>query len=103
MAKTNILSKIFNYIANKEDSDLKIQLLSAFIQTVHLCTKMSPPRNKDANRPHSTSWGRSAYLYPSRQFHSNPLVVFKSSCFRKGKQSVVGSLENASTYLKKKT
>ena len=97
-----VLSKIFSSIESKENSDLKIQLLSAFIQTVHLCTKMSPPRNKEANRPHSTSWGRSAYLYPARQFHSNPLVVFQSSCFRKGKQSVVGSLENASTYLNKK-
>ncbi len=95
-----VLAKIFNSIEKINDSDLKIQLLSAFIQTIHLCTKMSPPRNKEANRPHSTSWGRSAYLYPARQFHSNPLIVFKSSCFRKGQQSVVGSLENK--YLKKK-
>lgn len=95
-----VLAKIFTSIEKMEDSDLKIQLLSAFIQTIHLCTKMSPPRNKEANRPHSTSWGRSAYLYPARQFHSNPLIVFNSSCFRKGQQSVVGSLEN--TYLKKK-
>ena len=96
-----VLAKIFNYIEKKQDSDLKIQLLSGFIQTIHLCTKMLPPRRGPANRPNSTSWGRSAYLYPSRQFHSNPLVVFKSSCFRKGQQSVVASLEQASNYFKK--
>ena len=96
-----VLAKIFNYIEKKEESDLKIQLLSSFIQTIHLCTKMLPPRRGPANRPNSTSWGRSAYIYPNRQFHSNPLVVFKSSCFRKGQQSVVSSLNQASKYIRK--
>lgn len=92
-----ILSLIFNKILKSDYSEsLKKQLLFAFIQTVHLCTKMSVPRNADADRPFSTSWGRSAYICAARKMEQNPLYVFKGSCF--GKQSVESCLTHAKDY-----
>lgn len=95
-----ILSKVFAEILNYSDDNLKKQLLFGFIQTLHLCSKMSVPRREDANRPFSTSWGRSAYLCSARQMEMNPLMVFQSSCL--GKQSVESSLSSISAYLGKK-
>jgi hypothetical protein len=80
------LSKIFNEILSYSDDNLKKQLLFGFIQTLHLCSKMSVPRREESNRPFSTSWGRSAYLCSAMQMEMNPLMVFQSSCL--GKQSV---------------
>jgi hypothetical protein len=57
---------------------------------------MNVPRNTDADRPFSTSWGRSAYICAARQMEQNPLYVFKGSCF--GKQSVESSLNSAKEY-----
>jgi 16S rRNA G966 N2-methylase RsmD len=94
-----ILSQIFNKISNIEEKDLKKQLLFAFTQAIHLCTKMSVPRREGAKRPFSTSWGRSAYICSSRQMEMNPLFVFISSSF--GKQSVESSLSNVQEYLGK--
>jgi len=94
-----ILSKIFNEILKCTDDDLKKQLLFGFIQTVHLCTKMSVPRREAANRDFSTSWGRSSYICASRQMEMNALMVFKGSCF--GKQSVESCLSYIPTYLGK--
>ena len=95
-----VLSKIFNLILNYKNEELKKQLLYGFIQTVHLCTKMSVPRGERGNRPFSTSWGRSAYICSSRQMEMNPLFVFEGSCF--GKQSVESSLSMVEKYLGKK-
>lgn len=95
-----VIAKIFDLIKKIKNDSIKIQLLSGFIQTIHLCTKMCPPRREAANRAFSTSWGRSAYLCPARQFHSNPLYVFNSSCI--GRQSVRSALKSADTYLSKK-
>lgn len=95
-----IISKIFNLILKITDEDLKKQLLFGFTQTIHLCTKMSVPRRQNANRPFSTSWGRSAYICSSRQMEMNPLLVFQSSCL--GKQSVESSLLSAKEYFGKK-
>ncbi|MDR2645239.1 MAG: hypothetical protein LBB44_04580 [Endomicrobium sp.] len=95
-----ILSKIFNEILKYDNSDLKQQLLFGFIQTLHLCSKMSVPRREEAKRAFSTSWGRSAYLCSARQMEMNPLMVFQSSCF--GKQSVESSLSSIILYLGKK-
>lgn len=94
-----VLSLIFDQIKKITIKPLQIQLLFGFIQTVHLCTKMSVPRESSANRPFSTSWGRSAYLCAKKQMEQNPLYVFKSSCF--GKQSVNSALTHAETYIKK--
>lgn len=94
-----VLSLIFDQIKKVDIEPLQRQLLFGFIQTVHLCTKMSVPREEDANRPFSTSWGRSAYLCASKQMEQNPLYVFKGSCF--GKQSVDSALKHAETYIRK--
>jgi DNA modification methylase len=96
-----LLSKIFNEILKYSDDNLKKQLLFGFIQTLHLCSKMSVPRREQANRPFSTSWGRSAYLCSARQMEMNPIMVFQSSCL--GKQSVESSLSSIPKYLGKKT
>lgn len=95
-----ILSKIFDEILKTEDENLKNQLLFGFIQSLHLCTKMSVPRREDANRSFSTSWGRSAYICSSRKMEMNPLSVFRSSCL--GKQSVESCLKNVISYLGKR-
>lgn len=94
-----VLSEIFDIILKQKDETIKKQLLYGFIQTVHLCTKMCVPRREDANRPFSTSWGRSAYLCSSRQMEMNPLLVFYGSCL--GKQSVKSALSNVESYLGK--
>ncbi len=94
-----VLALIFNQIIKSDNPEnIKQQLLFGFIQTVHLCTKMNVPRNSGAERPFSTSWGRSAYLCAKRQMEQNPLYVFEGSCF--GKQSVESCLKSALTYFK---
>lgn len=94
-----VLAKIFSLILAHPGANVKQQLLSGFVQTVHLCSRMCVPRNPGANRAFSTSWGRSAYLCASRQMEMNPLHVFKSSCL--GKQSVQSCLEGARDYFNK--
>lgn len=94
-----VIAKIFDLIKAVEDKQLQYQLLSGFTQTIHLCTKMSVPRRGAANRPFSTSWGRSAYLAADRQMEMNPLLVFEGSCF--GRQSVSSALTDNAGYLGK--
>ncbi|KAA6327779.1 hypothetical protein EZS27_023258, partial [termite gut metagenome] len=94
-----VISKIFDEILKCDDDNLKKQLLFGFIQTLHLCTKMSVPRRKAANRDFSTSWGRSAYICAARRMEMNALMVFKGSCL--GKQSVESCLTSVFAYLGK--
>jgi len=94
-----ILSKIFDEIRNQTNENIKKQLLFGFIQSLHLCTKMSVPRKEAANRDFSTSWGRSAYICSSRKMEMNALLIFKSSCI--GKQSVTSCLSSIPQYLGK--
>ena len=94
-----VISKIFDYIMKVNSLNTKRHLLFGFIQTIHLCTKMSVPRRRKANRGFSTSWGRSAYICANRKMEMNPLLTFLSSCF--GKQSVESSLRGAEKYLGK--
>lgn len=94
-----VLSKIYDEILKHTDNSLKKQLLFGFIQTLHLCTKMSVPRREAANRDFSTSWGRSAYICASRKMEMNALMVFRGSCF--GKQSVESCLSSVVNYLGK--
>jgi len=94
-----INAKLFDQILKVNDNDLKKQLLFGFIQSIHLCTKMSVPRRLSANRPFSTSWGRSAYICAARKMEMNALRTFQSSCF--GKQSVESCLEYIEEYLGK--
>ena len=93
------MSKIFDYILAVEDLILRRQLVFAFIQMSHLCSKMSVPRRDEANRGFSTSWGRSAYICANRKMEQNPLLVFLSSSF--GRQSVTSSLNEVKKYLGK--
>jgi predicted metallopeptidase len=94
-----VLSKIFDIIKKNKNENLKTQLLFGFIQSLHLTTKMSVPRRKSANRPFSTSWGRSAYICANRQMEMNPLLVFEGSCL--GKQSVESCLKDVEKYIGK--
>lgn len=94
-----VLSKIFDEILKTEDENIMKQLLFGFIQTLHLCTKMSVPRREEANRAFSTSWGRSAYICSKRKMEMNALLVFLGSCL--GKQSVESCLLSIPKYLKK--
>lgn len=94
-----ILSLIFNEILNVKDSAIKLQLMYAFIQTVHLSTRMCVPRSKQTKRDFSTSWGRSGYFVANSEMEMNPLLVFQSNCF--GKQSVTSCLETLQSYVGK--
>jgi len=94
-----VISKIFDLILLIENEEIKKQLLFGFIQSIHLCTKMSVPRRDSSNRPFSTSWGRSAYICSSRQMEMNPLLVFRGSCL--GKQSVESVLSSVKEYIGK--
>ncbi|MHB1664804.1 MAG: DNA methyltransferase [bacterium] len=95
-----VLSKIYDLILKEQDDTIKKQLIFGFIQSVHLCTKMSVPRAERGNRPFSTSWGRSAYLCSARKMEMNPLLVFEGNCI--GKQSVESALKDAQTYIGRK-
>ena len=91
-----VLSEIFSLIQKEKDIELRLQLMYAFIQTVHLVSKMCVPRRENANRPFSTSWGRPAYLCANRQMELNPLLTFRNNCT--GKQSVSSSLSSLCDY-----
>ena len=94
-----IISEIFNEIQKEKSEIIKKQLMFGFIQTAHLCSKMCVPRNNEANRAFSTSWGRSAYICSKRQMEMNPLLLFYSNCI--GKQSVESALNSVKKYIGK--
>lgn len=94
-----VLSKIFDEILSEESTDIKLQLLFGFIQTLHLSSKMCVPRREKSNRRFSTSWGRAAYICSKRQMEMNPLLLFKSSCI--GKQSVESALRSVKAHIGK--
>jgi hypothetical protein len=91
-----VLAIIFDEIIKINNNNIKKQLLYAFIQSVHLTTKMCVPRSKHTNRDFSTSWGRSAFFYSKKTMEMNPLLVFTNNCF--GKQSVSSTLIFAKKY-----
>jgi len=92
-----ILAKIFDEIENTPAETLKMQLLSGFIQTLHLVSKMVVPRNPKSNRDFSGSWGRADYMIRRRSMEQNPLVVFKRACLLR--QGVVSMLRDANKNL----
>lgn len=92
-----VLSAIFAEIVAVENNDIRLQLLSAFVQSVHLCSKMVIPRNETADREFSGSWGRPDYLIRRRQMEQNPLVIFWRSCT--GRQSVLSMIQDAAKRL----
>lgn len=91
-----LLSLLFNSIKILTDPDIRIQLLSGFIQTLHLVSKMVVPRNIKSNRDFSGSWGRADYMIRRRSMEQNPLVVFQRSCLEK--QGVLKALKDAQVY-----
>ena len=88
---------MFDAITKLKDEDIRIQLLSGFIQTLHLVSKMVVPRNTKSNRDFSGSWGRADYMIRRRSMEQNPLVVFKRACLEK--QGVLKALKDAKEYL----
>ena len=95
-----LLSLLFNSIKNLTDYDIRIQLLSGFIQTLHLVSKMVVPRNTKSKRDFSGSWGRADYMIRRRSMEQNPLVIFHRSCLEK--QGVLKALLDAKDYLPSK-
>lgn len=92
------LSAIFDRVLAVENDAVRRHLLFGFIQSAHLCAKMCVPRRGAAERPFSTSWGRSAYLCSDRQMEMNPLHVFRKNCLG-AKQSVASCLRAVPFYL----
>ena len=95
-----LLSFLFNEI--KEIKDIEQDaLMFAFLQIVHLTTKMCALRNEKTNRPLSTSWGRPAYLGLKSFMEQNPIIQFERAIF--GKSGVIKCLKSRNTYLPKYT
>lgn len=88
-----LLASMFATISEITDRDLQLQLLSAFIQSLHLCTKMVVPRNEAANREFSGSWGRPDFMVRRRRMEQNPVDVFWRSCV--GRQGVIPMMRDA--------
>ncbi len=85
-----LLAKIFSKIQSLNNEQVKLQLLSGFIQTLHLCSKMVVYRSPKSNREFSGSWGRADYMIRNKSMEQNPLIVFERSCF--GRQSVESAM-----------
>ena len=88
-----LLAHIFEQIGSTSDEDVRLQLLSAFVQTLHLCSKMVIPRHEEAKRNFSGSWGRPDYMIRRRQMEQNPVDVFWRSCT--GRQGVLPMMRDA--------
>lgn len=95
-----LLALIFAEILKQPKQAVKQQLLFAFLQTLHLTSKMVVPRDTKSGRDFSGSWGRADYMVRSRSMEQNPLVVFQRSCIEK--QSTLSCLQDASITLPKK-
>lgn len=94
-----LLAKIFDLI-QKSGTDVRPQLMYAFIHTLHLVCKMVVPRSETGNRDFSGSWGRADYMVRNRSMEQNPLIVFLRSCY--DKQGVANALLDAKKSLPKK-
>lgn len=93
-----ILAEIFDMIIHIDEPYRKLFTL-AFLETVHLTTKMCALRSNLSNRPLSTSWGRPAYMALSNWMEQNPLIQFKRSFT--ANSGLVSALRNRDTYIKK--
>lgn len=88
-----LLSLIFHEIGKVLDKNVRLQLLSGFVQTLHLTCRMVYPRSVDSNRDFSGSWGRADYMIRRKSMEQNPLIVFQRSCT--DKQGVLAALKDA--------
>lgn len=95
-----ILSEIFDMILKSLDDDIKELLVFAFLQCLHLTSKMCIPRNDKSNRPLSTSWGRPAYMLSKKIFEQNPLLAFEKAIFNG--TGILKALKSSEEYLGKK-
>ncbi|OLA78133.1 MAG: hypothetical protein BHW55_02365 [Candidatus Melainabacteria bacterium 35_41] len=93
-----ILSYIFNLIKLSDES-VKKPLMFAFLQTLHLTTKMCALRSQSTNRPLSTSWGRPAFMFLNKNMEQNPLIQFKRALIEKN--GVLKALKSRNEYLPK--
>jgi hypothetical protein len=90
-----IFAALFKNIRAVESGAVRLQLLSAFVQALHLCTKMVIPRHEAANRDFSGSWGRPDYMIRRRQMEQNPVDVFWRSCVER--QGVLGMMKDVAS------
>lgn len=74
-----LLSELYDEILNINDEIIKEILVFAFIQSLHLTSKMCIPRGEKSNRPLSTSWGRPAYMLSKKVFEQNPILAFEKA------------------------
>lgn len=91
-----ILARIYDLIQQSEQ-EVKLQLMYAFIHTLHLVSKMVVPRSDVGNRDFSGSWGRADYMIRTKSMEQNPLVVFLRSCL--DRQGVVNAMLDANSSL----
>ena len=95
-----ILSEIYDMILKIKDENIKELLVFAFMQCLHLTSKMCIPRNDKSNRPLSTSWGRPAYMLSKKTFEQNPLLAFEKAVFNG--TGILKALKSSEEYLGKK-
>lgn len=91
-----LLAKLFDEICGITDEAIRLQLLSGFVQTLHLTTRMVYPRSTASNRDFSGSWGRADYMIRKKSMEQNPLIIFERSCL--GRQGVIAALEDAGSH-----
>ncbi len=94
-----ILSEMYNLILQEKDEDIKEILVFAFVQSLHLTSKMCVPRDDKSNRPLSTSWGRPAYMLSKKIFEQNPVQAFEKAIFNS--TGILKALESSEEYIGK--
>ena len=92
-----LLSEIYYDILKIDDEQIKNILVFAFMQCLHLTSKMCIPRSEKSNRPLSTSWGRPAYMISDKIFEQNPVLAFeKAVCNSTG---VISGIKSSEKYI----
>ena len=94
-----ILSEIYDLILKTKDEEIKELLVFAFLQCLHLTSKMCIPRNDKSNRPLSTSCGRPAYMLSKKIFEQNPLLAFEKAVFNG--TGILKAINSSNEYLGK--
>ena len=95
-----ILSEIYSEILLIKDVKIKDIMVFAFIQCVHLTSKMCIPRSDKSKRPLSTSWGRPAYIISDKIFEQNPIIAFEKAV--SNSTGVIKGIKSSEEYLGKK-
>lgn len=92
-----ILSEIYDLILKIDDEVEKEIMVFAFIQCLHLTSKMCIPRSDKSGRPLSTSWGRPAYMLSDKIFEQNPVLAFEKAV--KNSTGVIKGIKSSEEYL----